>query len=102
LTRLLRDGSLTLSRIRTRVKSSTSERRIPCELHSISDQPSVNGVEQSPPLPIGRAPGLRLDLAPISAFSGVIGAIAALADDPFEASLLTYAQQRQAFFEGFG
>ena len=39
----------------------------------------LSGFEQSPPLPIGLTPCDRLDLAPISAFPGAIGRIAALA-----------------------
>src|SRR5215831_15954226 len=48
-------------------------------------------LKQPPSLLVGRAPRQRLDLAPIPAFSGAIGRIAALAHYPLKPPLLGHA-----------
>src|SRR5262249_12970545 len=50
----------------------------------------------------GLAPGHRLDLAPVAAFTGSIRCIAALADYPLKPPPLGLPQQRKAVFEWFG
>src|SRR5262249_50425281 len=67
-----------------------------------SELPTVRSpslLEETPPLSVCFAPGLRLDLAPVVTFARPIRGIAALAHHPLEATLFGHAQQRQAVFE---
>jgi hypothetical protein len=49
-------------------------------------------LKQLPSLPVRLSPGVRLDLAPVSAHARTVGCIAALAHDAFQAPFLGHTQ----------